>query len=147
MKVLILGLCCGMLLAISAVAGERSQDAWFSTLDHNGNGGISLDELKIVRNEKFYLLDINRDKVISPNEVAGSSTWRQRFIRLDANADSLVTLTEFDAMAIAVFFVIDIDADGQITAHEALKFHEKALGQFLSRKVSKNIMAHPDISH
>ena len=63
MKLMVLGLCCGMLLAISAIADVGSQDAWFIALDHNG--------------------------------------------------------------------------DGQITAHEALKFQQKALKQASTRKVSK----------
>jgi len=137
MKIMVLGLCCGMLLAISAIADVRPQDAWFFVLDHNGDGGISLNELKAVRNERFYLIDINHDKVISPNEVAGSTTWSQRFIRLDTNANGFVNLAEFETMALNVFSLFDINADGQITAHEALKFQQKAMKQASTRKVSK----------
>jgi Ca2+-binding EF-hand superfamily protein len=69
MKVLVFGLCCGMLLAISAIADERPRDAWFSALDHNGNGSVSLNELQAVRNKKFYLLDINADGQITAREA------------------------------------------------------------------------------
>ena len=50
MKVMILGLCCVMLLAISAIAGERPQESCFSAIDH---GGVSLNKLKAAREEKF----------------------------------------------------------------------------------------------
>ena len=137
MKIMILGLCCGMLLAISAIADVRPQDAWFFVLDHNGDGGISLNELKAVRNERFYLIDINHDKVISPNEVAGSTTWSQRFIRLDTDYNSLANLAEFETMAETVFSLIDTNADSQITTHVALKFQHKTLKQAPSNKLSR----------
>jgi Ca2+-binding EF-hand superfamily protein len=134
MKILNLGLYCGMLLAISAIAGERPQSAWFDALDYNNDGGISLNELKAARNEKFYLLDINRDKVITPNEVVGSKTWNKRFIRLDTDANGFVNLAEFETMAANVFSFFDKNADGQITSYEALKFQHQAMQQNSIRK-------------
>jgi hypothetical protein len=137
MRVMVLGLCCGMLLTISAIASESPQDAWSNTLGHDGNGGVSLNELKAVRDESFYLIDINHDKVISPNKITGSKTWSQRFIRLDTDYNSLVNLAEFETMAETVFSLIDTNADSQITTHVALKFQHKTLKQAPSNKVSR----------
>ena len=48
MKALVLGICCGMLLAISAIANERPQNIWFTVLEHNGNSSVSIGELDVV---------------------------------------------------------------------------------------------------
>lgn len=136
MKSIVFGLGCGLLLAVSAIAGEQPQSNWFKALDHNGNGVISLAELQSVRNQRFSVLDANRDDVISAEEVAGSASWSQRFLRLDRNSDGYVNLAEFEQNGRSRFAVIDIDADGQITAHEALNFQRKARKYATTHKVS-----------
>jgi hypothetical protein len=111
MRVMVLGMCCGILLAISAIADERPQDHWFSTLDHNDDGGISL------------------------NEVAGSTTWSGRFIRLDTNTNGHVNLAEFGTMALTVISLFDINANSQIAAHDALKSQHKEKKKTSAKKV------------
>jgi hypothetical protein len=69
MKALFLGLCCGMLLAISAIANERPQNIKFNALDHNGVGGVSIGELQIAQKKKRYLFNINADSKIAASET------------------------------------------------------------------------------
>ena len=134
MKVLNLGMCSRMLLAISAIASERPQSAWFIALDYNNDGDISLNELQAARNEKFYLFDINRDKVITPNKVAGSKTCGEHFICVDTDANGFVNLAEFETMAANVFSLFDFFFNGQITNHEAHEFQHQAMQQNSIRK-------------
>ena len=137
MKSIVLGLGCGLLLAVSAIAGEQPLSNWFKALDHNGNGDISLAELQTVRNQRFSVLDANRDNVISAEEVAGSASWRQRFLRLDHNSDGYVNLDEFEANGWSRFAIIDIDDNGKITSQEAFNFQHKARKYAPTQKVSR----------
>lgn len=125
MKSVILGLFGGLLLAISAIAGETPQDNWFKALDRDGDGGISLNELQAIRYERFRVLDLNQNREISAQEVSGSSSWTQRHNRMDRNSDGRVTLSEFEFEGRSRFAIIDIDDNGRITAHEALNFQRK----------------------
>ena len=136
MKSIILGLGCGLLLAVSAIAGEQPLSNWFKALDQNGNGDISLVELQTVRNQRFSVLDANRDNVISTEEVAGSVSWSQRFFRLDHNSDGYVNLAEFEANGRSRFAIIDIDDNGKITSHEAINFQNKSHIYVTAHKVS-----------
>lgn len=125
MKSALLGLCGGLLLAISAIAGEQPRDSWFIALDTNNDGGISLNELQSMRYERFTVVDVNQNRELSRDEVANNATWSERFVRLDENADGRVTLAEFENSGRSRFTVIDIDGNGRITAHEALNFQRK----------------------
>ncbi len=125
MKSAILGLCGGLLLAISAIAGEQPKDAWFVFLDHNSDGGISLSELQAVRYQRFMAFDVNRDNQISTEEASADPQWAERLKRMDDNADGRISLNEFEDRGKSRFAIIDIDGDGQITAHEALNFQRK----------------------
>ncbi len=125
MKISALCLFCGMLLTISAIADDKTQDAWLNNLDHNSDGSVSLDELQTIRSGKFYLLDINHNNVTSPIEVVGSTSWVHRIFSLDNNAGGLVNLAEFETMGATAFTVLDINAVNQITAHEAFKINTK----------------------
>lgn len=125
MKSIIIGLIGDLLLAVSAIAGEQPRNAWFSALDRNGDGGISLGELQIVRYERFAILDINRDQEISLKEVSESRSWTQRLHRMDHNSDGRVTIREYENNGRGRFSVIDINGDGRITPHEALNFERK----------------------
>lgn len=125
MKSAIIGLCGGLLLAISAIAGEQPTNSWFVSLDHNGDGGISVNELQAVRYERFIRLDINRDNAISPVEASLNTAWTERLKRMDRNSDGQITLNEFEDRGRSRFTIIDIDANGRISAHEALNFQRK----------------------
>ncbi len=125
MKSAFLGVVAGLLLAVSAIAGEVPRENWFKALDYNGDGGISLGELQATRYERFAIFDINRDNQISASEVVGSSNWSQHVHRMDDNADGYVTLAEFEEKGRSRFGIIDIDGDGRITPREALNFQRK----------------------
>ena len=68
MKSLFLGLCCGMLLAISAIADERSQNIWFYDIGHNGDDGDSTGEFQIAQNKKKILNNMDADQHNSSSE-------------------------------------------------------------------------------
>lgn len=125
MKSMLLGLLGGLLLAVSAIAEEKPASSWFVSLDHNGDGGISLTELQAIRYERFRVIDLNQDQELSAGEVKNSPVWVQRFLRMDQNADNRVTRAEFDDAGRSRFSVIDIDGNGFISAHEALNFQRK----------------------
>lgn len=125
MKSALLGLFAGLLLAVSAIAGEQPRENWFKALDYNEDGGISLSELQATRYQRFAILDINQDQRISANEVVGSDRWTKQHHRMDENADGHVTLAEFEDKGRSRFAIIDIDGDGRITPHEALNFQRK----------------------
>jgi len=125
MKSAIIGLCGGLLLAISAIAAEQPTDSWFVSLDHDGDGDISVNELQAVRYERFMLLDLNRDNSISPSEAAGNVAWSERLKRMDRNGDGHISLIEFEDRGRSRFTIIDIDGNGRISPHEALNFQRK----------------------
>lgn len=125
MKSAILGICGGLLLAISAIAADQPRDSWFIALDRDSDGGISLNELQSMRYERFTLVDSNQNRELSAKEIENNTAWTARFIRLDENADGRVTLQEFEKSGRSRFAVIDIDGNGRITAHEALNFQRK----------------------
>ena len=125
MKKMILGICGGLLLAVSAIAAEQPRDSWFISLDLNGDGTISLNELQAIRYQRFTAVDANQNREISTSEISGSSEWAQRFVRMDDNSDGRVTLSEYEQSGRSRFAVIDIDGNGRITPHEALNFQRK----------------------
>jgi len=138
MKSAFLGLFAGLLLAVSAIAGELPPQNWFKALDYNGDGGISLSELQATRYERFAILDVNQDREISALEVSGSSSWTQHLPRLDGNADGRISLAEFEEKGRSRFAIIDIDGDGRITPHEALNFQRKVRKYSDVRQVAKS---------
>ncbi len=125
MKSAILGFCGGLLIAISAIAGEQQKTSWFVSLDHNGDGSISIKELQAVRYQRFIILDLNRDNIISAFEGTANTSWIDRLKRMDRNNDGQVTLSEYEERGRSRFAIIDLDGNGQITAHEALNFQRK----------------------
>jgi len=153
-----LSLLCAGLLATSFLSakpeggpeGERpNPEARFAQQDSNGDGFLSLDEIKASRKDKmaehFDKLDTNGDGLLSKEELkAGHQKIKERrgdddkgprgegdrpdpkkmFERMDADQSGGLSRNEVKGRMAKAFDKIDADSSGEITPEELKAFHE-----------------------
>jgi len=105
--------------------------------DANGDGEITKDEIKAVRDDRFAKFDLNADGVVDEEEIRGVVLKRierrvKRHItritrRFDHDRDGKVTKAEFDRFAEERFFWHDLNDDGKISGDEMPRWMRWAL--------------------
>lgn len=129
---LILAIAAGGALTLSPAAAQDRQMPDFATLDANGDGQISLEELTAQRTARFAEADANSDGALSPEELlahmeaerdARADRMVERMLsRLDANDDGVLQESELAARGgdrmVQRFDRADTNADGVISAEE-----------------------------
>ena len=105
-------------LAIPAVNAESSQPPWFSSLDTDGSGAITLEEIHRARWNRFAQHDANRNGYLDRTEISTSKAWLKYFGWYDENHDEHISVAEFKAKGRERFSVMDLNADGQVTLKE-----------------------------
>jgi len=107
-------------LAVLFIAtGARAQaPGWFTALDADASGTITLAEMHTARFERFRRTDTDGDGYLSRTEIGDSADWLKWFDWYDANADARISLAEFEAKGAERFRLMDVDGDGGVTLGE-----------------------------
>ena len=111
-------------LAIAILAtGARAQSGtqapgWFSALDADASGTITLAEMHAARFERFRRTDADGDGFLSRDEIGDSADWQKWFDWYDANKDGRIPLAEFEAKGQERFRLMDGNGDGGVTLGE-----------------------------
>lgn len=106
------------------MGGGRHMGRFIKTLDANGDGAVTLDEVLAKRQPHFDRIDTNKDGVIDQAEVAASAKervdyWVKRIVRrLDADGDGKITRAEVEARAKKRFSWADHNDDGVVDAND-----------------------------
>jgi len=136
--------------------GERpNPEEHFAKTDTNGDGFLSLDEIKAARDgrmaERFEKLDTDGDGLLSKEELeAGREKMKEKreergegkgegkgdrpdprkmFERMDADQSGGISKEEAKGPLAKNFDEIDADSDGEITPEEMKAFHEQKRGE------------------
>jgi Ca2+-binding EF-hand superfamily protein len=130
-NVLMAALLSGLVLAAGAASAQDDQTRErpdFATLDVNGDGSLTQDELRAQGQARFAEADANGDGALSADEMVAASGERAakraaRMIeRLDANEDGVLQLEEMQNRggdrAERMFERADADGDGVLSAEE-----------------------------
>lgn len=132
MSAMILGVALSGLPAAAAGFGDRPD---FATLDQNGDGSLSREELANAGAARFAAVDTDGDGALSAEELAAAGSERmakraERMIeRLDSNDDGMLQQAELEeareGRGDRMFDRIDRDDDGAISAEEFEEVKER----------------------
>ncbi len=103
---------------IPAVEADSPEPNWFSSLDIDGSGAITLEEIHRARWDRFAQHDTNRNGYLDKAEISNSKTWLKYFGWYDENRDENISIAEFKAKGRERFAVMDLNADGRVTLRE-----------------------------
>jgi len=110
----------GVLIRTEFLGGDFDDDRGdrFDFLDVNGNNRVTRDEWHASQ-EAFTWLDVNRDGVLTRQEVEGEGADQQSdlFARLDVNRNNRINPTEWQ-WSRASFDRLDVNKDGVLTRAE-----------------------------
>lgn len=141
-QILMAALLSGLVMAAGAASadGHRGERPDFATLDLNGDGALSLEELQAQGDARFAGADANSDGGLSAEELIAAAEARAseraaRMIeRFDENGDGLLQRDELPRgdgdRAQRMFDHADADEDGMISAEE----FEQAMEQMKERR-------------
>ncbi|MBM09736.1 MAG: hypothetical protein CMF69_09205 [Magnetovibrio sp.] len=101
-----------------AAEADTSEPKWFSSLDIDGSGAITLEEIHLARWNRFALHDTNGNGYLDRKEISTSKTWLKYFGWYDENHDEHISIAEFKAKGRERFAVMDLNADGRVTLRE-----------------------------
>jgi hypothetical protein len=88
-------------------------ESYFTQIDTNKDGRISVEEYEVFMRDAFKKLDKDGNGRLTPNETADTLTVEQ-FNYLDKNKDGQIEPEEFLEQVIAEFKRHDTDGDGYI---------------------------------
>tara|TARA_R110000868_G_scaffold99535_6_gene273933 strand:- start:4678 stop:5196 length:519 start_codon:yes stop_codon:yes gene_type:complete len=132
-------LVCGPALAQNKATGQKAGESMqsddaprmsrtFNLLDTNGDGKVSLDEIKAEQARLAGAADVDGDGKLSVDEFRRRGWWFQKlhtttlFDLMDANGDQMLSTEEISAPSARWFKRYDKDADGGVTAAEVPHF-------------------------
>ncbi len=100
----------------------------FAEKDTNNDGKLSRSEVSRMPDEVFSRLDLNKDGVLTPDELANrggrfQSHAERRFQHADANGDGAISKDEALAGADKRFARLDTNGDGVISEEEMKAGH------------------------
>ena len=124
-KILMAALLSGLVMTAGAVqAQEQRERPDFSTLDLNGDGALTLEEMQARGEARFAEQDANGDGALSADELSARAADRAATLieRFDDNGDGLLQLDEMptrdERRQARMFDRVDADEDGTISAEE-----------------------------
>lgn len=100
---------------------NKAAPVWFSAIDRNSDGIITLKEMHDARYQRFANVDADRDGLLSPTELKKDRPWLRRFGWFDANRDGRISIHEFEAKGQSRFVMLDANGDGRVSLREALR--------------------------
>ncbi|PID37054.1 MAG: hypothetical protein CR993_01960 [Rhodobacterales bacterium] len=123
-----------------AAHADVFSEHFLSKYDANGDGAVSLEEVKKKRTRGFGKWDANGDGQLDPNEygalkahhatqealhrshgmadIPGKVHDAMHVYVMDTNRDGMTSAEEFLAASVAWFKSVDTDGDGRLTAEE-----------------------------
>jgi len=108
----------------------------FEKLDANGDGGITLEEMRAHHEERRREVDLNGDGKVTPEEIRQLHQQRaaEHFAQIDVNADGVLSRDEVPERLQRHFDKVDANGDGAISQDEMLngkygKHHGKGPGK------------------
>lgn len=118
-----------VLNAADATAAGHREAPDFATLDTDGNGALTLEELQAAGEARFAAVDTDGNGTVSAEELTAhmqsqaAERVERMIARLDANEDGVLSMDEMqprggERRAERMFSRIDVDEDGQISAEE-----------------------------
>lgn len=130
------------LAVMTAATVAKTRGADFSTLDIDGNGQITIEEIQAGAQSRFDEVDADGDGFVSPAELAAHSNTRaaeraERMItRMDADDDGLLSPQEMmrRRMPERVFNRMDKDDSGTISEEEFEQAHARMKDRGRHRK-------------
>lgn len=128
-KILMAVLLSGLVLSAGAAQAEDQRERPdFATLDLNGDGALSLEELQAQGQARFDAADTDGDGALSADELSAAASARaaertaKMIERLDENGDGVLQLEEMptrgEDRAERMFDRVDADEDGVISEEE-----------------------------
>jgi Ca2+-binding EF-hand superfamily protein len=124
------GLVLAVVMTFPAAAQEEAPDSamrWFSGIDVDGDGFMTLDEMTGVRDKRFGRTDGNDDGLLTVDEYTFGipkrledviERRRNRFAAIDRDGDGSVTKEEYMAFGDQVIEAADLDGDGKVSRAE-----------------------------
>lgn len=139
-KILMAALLTGVVMtAAAAQAGGHRERPDFATLDLNGDGAVTLEELQGQGDARFAATDANGDGALSVEEIMAASAENaadraERLIeRLDENGDGVLQRSEMEQRGgnrvERIFDRMDEDGDGTVTEAEFEAVKERFEGR------------------
>lgn len=128
-KIMTVALLSGLVLGAGAAQAENNRERPdFATLDANGDGGVTLEEMLARGEARFAEMDTDGDGALSAAELAAFGAERaaeraaRMIARFDDNEDGLLQQDEMpsrgEGRAAQMFDRVDADSDGVISAEE-----------------------------
>jgi hypothetical protein len=117
----------------------QSLSRTFSLLDTNGDGSVSLDEIKAEQARLIGAADLDGDGKLSVDEFRRRGWWFQKlqtttlFDLMDANGDQVLTADEVANPSARWLKRYDKDADGGVTPAEVPHFNRSRRGHHKNR--------------
>lgn len=119
----------GVVLAAGAAQAENHRERPdFATLDLNGDGALTLEEMQSRGQARFAEMDANGDGALSAEELSAAAAARaadraaMMISRFDDDGDGLLQQEEMptraENRAARMFDSVDADGDGTISAEE-----------------------------
>jgi EF hand/EF-hand domain pair len=110
-----------------AQAGTPTYDprAAFAETDTNHDGAVDHDEFLVRMTEVFYRADVNKDGVLTVDEVGATLVQAPTLDAADANHDGKLTLHEFLSARFKDYDQVDTNHDGLLELDEVVKAYEK----------------------
>jgi Ca2+-binding EF-hand superfamily protein len=109
------------LLATSSLALAQGQGKkGLLRFDRDGNGVVTLDEMRTGALEHFDRMDTSKDGRLTLDEIVAAETGRaaKHFAEMDKNVDGKVERAEVPKMPDEVFARLDKNGDGAISREE-----------------------------
>jgi Ca2+-binding EF-hand superfamily protein len=113
--------------AARAQTSKPSYDprAAFAETDTNHDGAVDHEEFLARMTEVFYRADVNKDGVLTVDEVAVTLVQTPNLDTADANHDGKLTLHEFLTARFKDYDQVDANHDGLLELDEVVNAYEK----------------------
>jgi Ca2+-binding EF-hand superfamily protein len=110
-----------------AQAGKPPYDprAAFAETDTNHDGAVDHEEFLARMTEVFYRADVNKDGVLTVDEVTATLVQTPNLEAVDANHDGKLTLHEFLSARFKDYDQVDTNHDGLLELDEVVSAYEK----------------------
>ncbi|MBT6096284.1 MAG: hypothetical protein HOH04_15470 [Rhodospirillaceae bacterium] len=117
------------LISVTAAPARAEDPAWFTALDADASGTISVAEMHQARFERFKRADTDRNGSLTRKEVGSNGNWVKWFGWYDTNTDDRISMAEYEAKGRERFLLMDTDRDGRVTLveiHNLTKAHAQS---------------------